>query len=118
MLYDATGFRHIYLCTGFTDLRKGLPGLAALVQGTFGLDPAEEGSIFLFCGRRTDRIKAILYEPGGWVLCYKRLTNGNFQWPRSSTEAMQLTREQYRMLMDGFSVIRKIHITETKPTLY
>ena len=118
MLYDATGLRHIYLRTGFTDLRKGIPGLAALVKGTFGIDPTEEGSIFLFCGRRSDRIKALLYEPGGWLLCYKRLTDGSFQWPRNSDEVLQLTQEQYRMLMEGFSIRKTIRTTGPKPELY
>ena len=73
MLYDAAGFKHVYLCTGYTDLRKGVPGLAAMVQATFGLDPTEEGSIFLFCGRRTDRIKALLYEPLSEDFCYPHI---------------------------------------------
>ena len=53
MLNDASGFQHVYLCTGYTDLRKGIDGLISIVTGTFGLDPTEAGSIFLFCGRRT-----------------------------------------------------------------
>lgn len=118
MFRDATGFKHIYLCTGYTDLRKGLSGLISMVQGSFGLDPTEEGSIFLFCGRRADRIKAVMYEPDGWLLCYKRLTAGSFQWPRSSAEVMNLTQEEYRMLMEGFSIKKKIHIKDVRPTLY
>ena len=118
MLYDATGFKHVYLCTGYTDLRKGVQGLAAVIKGSFGLDPTEEGSIYLFCGKRTDRIKALLYEPDGWLLCYKRLTAGSFQWPRSPEEVMDLTQEQYRMLMQGFSVKKTIHIKDVKPALY
>lgn len=78
MLNDASGFQHVYLCTGYTDLRKGIDGLISIVTGTFGLDPTEAGSIFLFCGRRNDRMKVLLYEGDGWLLCYKRFTDGNF----------------------------------------
>lgn len=69
MLNDASGFTHVYLCTGYTDLRKGIEGLIAIVSATFGLDPTEAGSLFLFCGRRNDRMKALLYEGDGWLLC-------------------------------------------------
>ena len=58
MLNNATGFKHIYIATGYTDLRKSIDGLAMLISTEFKLNPYDEGSIFLFCGKRTDRIKA------------------------------------------------------------
>ena len=75
MLNDASGFKYIYLCTIYTDLRRGIDGLIAVVNTGFKLDPRESGSIFLFCGRIGDRIKALLYEGAGWLLCYKRFTD-------------------------------------------
>ena len=58
MLNDTSCFSHIYLLTGYTDMRKGIDGLIAIVAGAFNLDPTENGSVFLICGKSTDRIKA------------------------------------------------------------
>ena len=48
MLNDLTGVTHIYVACGYTDLRRGIDGLAAMVQHEFQLDPTDVGSIFLF----------------------------------------------------------------------
>lgn len=66
MLNDAKGFKHIYICTGFTDLRAGIDRLASLAYSLTGKNPAEPGTIYLFCGRKNDRFKALLYEGDGW----------------------------------------------------
>ena len=104
MLNDLTGFKHIYIACGYTDLRRGIDGLAATVKHEFQLDPTDEGSIFLFCGRRRDRIKALYWEGNGFLLLYKRLESGIFQWPRKESEAKALTMQQYRWLMEGLSI--------------
>ncbi|MDR0923856.1 MAG: transposase [Hungatella sp.] len=59
MLNDATGFKKIYLATGYTDLRYGMEGLASIIKFNFQLDPYEKNILFLFCGKRTDRIKGL-----------------------------------------------------------
>lgn len=87
-------------------MRNGIDGLITIINGTFGLDPAEEGSIFLFCGRKTDRIKALLFEGDGWLLCYKRLTGtGRFQWPRSRQAGSQDADTEAVPLVDGRAFI-------------
>ena len=118
MLNGAAGFTHVYLCAGYTDLRKGIEGLISVVTGSFGLDPTEPGTIFLFCGRRNDRMKALLYEGDGWLLCYKRFADGRLQWPRSRKEALDLTPQQYRWLMEGLSIEQKKVIPRVRPELY
>ena len=103
MLNDFNGADRVFLATGFTDLRRGIDGLASIVQQQFELD-LFTNTLFLFCGRRRDRIKALYWEGGGFVLLYKRLESGSFQWPRSETEVKALTPQQYRWLMEGLSI--------------
>ena len=79
MLNNATGFKKIYLATGFTDLRRGIEGLTSIVKFQFNLDPYDKDTLFLFCGRRSDRIKALLWEGDGFMLMYKRLNIGAFE---------------------------------------
>ena len=93
----------VYLACGRTDLRLGIDGLAHIVQEQFELDPFSQ-SLFLFCGRRKDRIKGLLWEGSGFLLVYKRLEEGRFQWPQTREEALQLTPQQYRWLMEGLSI--------------
>lgn len=112
MLNNATGFKKIYVATGYTDLRRGIEGLAAIVRFQFELEPYDKDTIFLFCGKRCNRIKALIWEGDGFLLCYKRLETGSFHWPRSANEVREITPQQYRMLMQGLEIIAKHPITE------
>ena len=91
MLRELAETDDVYLVTGYTDLRRGIDGLAGIVQGNLSLDPFSR-SLFLFCGRRRDRIKGLLWEGDGFLLLYKRLDNGSFRRPRTETEAKLLTQ--------------------------
>ena len=76
MFNDARGLKKIYLATGYTDLRRGIDGLASIIRYQFQLDPHDKNTLFLFCGRRSDRIKVLLWEGEGFLLIYKRLMQG------------------------------------------
>lgn len=115
MLNDATCFEHIYIALGYTDLRGGIDRIVAIIKNDFELDPYDKGSIFLFCGRRTDRIKAIVFEEDGIVLLYKRLADGKYHWLRTASEVQEITLQQYRWLMDGLSIEQKKVIKKAKP---
>ncbi len=112
MLNDGSGFKKVYLATGFTDLRRGIDGLAAIIRFQFELDPYDRNTLFLFCGKRSTRIKGLLWEGDGFLLLYKRLDNGAFHWPRTKEAALELTSDQYRMLMQGLEVVAKHPISE------
>lgn len=86
-------------------MRKSIDGLMSIVKDKFELDPFSN-ALFLFCGRRCDRIKALHYEKDGFCLLYKRLDadRGRFQWPRNSNEVRDLTRQELRWLLEGLSI--------------
>ncbi len=112
MLNDAFGFKKVYLAVGTTDLRKGIDGLAAVVKFKFDLDPYDRNTLFLFCGKKPDRIKGLVWEGDGFLLLYKRINIGTFKWPRSENDAVEITKEQYQQLMQGFEVIARRPIVE------
>ena len=104
MLREAEGIKRILVACGRTDLRRGIDGLAAIVRLAYGLDPLEEGTLFLFCGVKKDRLKGLIFEGIGFCLFTLRLSDGRFQWPNTPDEARDITMEQYRRLLDGFTV--------------
>lgn len=105
----------VYLACGFTDLRRQIDGLASMVAGQFQLDPSQN-ALFLFCGRRRDRIKGLLWEGDGFLLLYKRLESGVYQWPRTTQDLISLDRKQYRWLLEGLTISprKKIDISARK----
>lgn len=114
MFNDATGheFKKIFLCVQPVDMRKGIDGLASVILTRFDMDPYDRGVLFLFIGRRKDRLKALEWEGDGWCLLTKRLSCGRFQWPHNEEELKDLTPEQYRSFVTGLSIectIKEIH---------
>ena len=115
MLNDATGFEKVYLATGRTDLRRGIDGLASIIKYNFKLDPFQKNVLFLFCGRQSTKIKGLVWEGDGFLLLYKRLELGAFNWPRTKEEALEITPEQYQYLMQGLEIVARHPIQEVRP---
>lgn len=105
--------KKIYVACGYTDLRRGIDGLAGLVQEQFQLNVFDD-ALFLFCGRRTDRIKGLYWDKNGFLLLYKRLERGSFRWPRTTQEALQITEQQYEWLCNGFELVPRNQPVDTK----
>ena len=109
MLKEKIGISKVFLACGYTDLRFGVDGLANEIQNVFQLNPFDEGTLFLFCGRSSSRIKGLLWEGDGFLLLYKRVESGHFSWPRNSNDLRSMTAEQFHWLMQGFAIDPIIH---------
>lgn len=116
MLIDITkGAEHIYLLCGYTDGRKQIEGLCALVQMQFRLNAYTPTSVFLFCNKRRNTIKALRFEEDGFLLATKRLIDEmKFQWPRRANEVKDITAQQVRWLLEGLTVEQRTAIKPVK----
>jgi len=100
--------KKIYLACGVTDMRKQINGLAAIVEGSFKLDPYDE-TVFVFCNRQRDRVKILTWDYDGYWLHFKRLEKGHFKWPTAGEEAtMTFSDEELAILLGGARVEQKL----------
>lgn len=74
-----------------------------------------QSAVFIFCGKKRDRIKALIWEGDGLTLLYKRLAEGKFQWPRNEEELRPITWQQFRWLMEGLQIEQKKVIRPVDP---
>lgn len=96
----------VYLCREAVDFRKGINGLAALVEEFLELDPFSE-QLFVFCNRARNRVRILYWERNGFCLWQKRLEKHRFHWPRRAPGAVvTLTGQQLNWLLDGLDVMR------------
>jgi len=92
----------ILLATRPVDFRKGMDGLAALVQQVLRADPFA-GEVFIFRPRRGDRVKILVYDGTGLCLYSKRLEAGRFCWPPPAEGMVRLTGAQLATLLEGLA---------------
>ena len=83
MLENVAKITRVVLACGTVDLRKGIDGLSMIIGDKYKQNPFEKGTLFLFCGRRSDRIKGLLWMGDGFLLLYKRIEAGSLSWPRN-----------------------------------
>jgi len=103
MFLDYTKVERILVICDVVDMRKGIDGLAAIVQQEYDLNVYED-VLFLFCGKRRDRFKMLYYDKDGFLLLSKRLDQGKIIWPRNKNEVRCLSHQQIRWLLEGLSI--------------
>lgn len=90
----------VWLAAGVTDMRRGFDGLASIVQAKLAEDPFS-GHVFVFRGRKGDRLKVLWWSGDGMCLLAKRLERGHFVWPNAESGTVHLTPAQLSMLLEG-----------------
>ena len=103
MLVNFTMVQNIFIVCSHTDMRCGNEGLTNVLTDKYDLDLFND-AIFLFCGRKKDRYKALYWDRDGFMLLYKRIENGNLQWPKDQDEVKKLTSQELRWLLEGLSI--------------
>jgi transposase len=94
------GGARIWLAAGITDMRRGMDGLASLVQEALETNPFS-GHVFVFRGKRGDLIKILWWSGDGMNLYAKRLEKGRFIWPQAESGSVHLSAAQLSMLLEG-----------------
>ena len=99
---------HIYIALGATDFRKQQNGLVALVSLKFKLDPYSGKSVFLFCNKRHNSLRALRWDRNGFILVTKFLSDDmKFQWPKNQGEIRDITKRQMEWLLEGLQIDQK-----------
>jgi transposase len=93
----------IFVATGITDMRLGFDGLYALVVGQLRQDP-QSGHLFLFANKRRDRMKIIFFDGNSLWVCSRRMEQGRLHWPVSEDGRVQLSREEFALLLGGIDL--------------
>lgn len=96
----------IYLASQPVDMRKGFDGLSAIVVDAWKKDPLS-GHLFVFVGKRRDRVKILYWDRNGLVIHYKRLERGRFQMPRTTGQRVSLLPAELAMLLGGIDLNAK-----------
>lgn len=98
----------IYFATGLVDMRNGIDGLRAVVEQVLRKNP-QDGHLFVFIGRRRDKLKILFWDKNGFVLYFKRLERGRFQLPVADEKRTRVEMEaaQLGMLLDGIDLNAK-----------
>ena len=105
MMRPSNKLPEVYLCREAVDFRKGINGLAVLVEDSLSLDPFSE-ILFVFCNRRRNRLKILGVDSSGVWVYAKRLDKGTFGWPESSKSTVELSYEELVMIIGGLDATR------------
>lgn len=100
-MFSLDAHTRVYLAAEPLDFRKQIDGLALAVQETLELDPFS-AHLFVFTNRTHDKLKLLYWHHNGYVLLYKRLEKGRFQWPANGDDShLCVSTRELHWLLEG-----------------
>lgn len=90
----------VFVCLVAVDMRRSFDGLAALAEQAVGENPLS-GHLFVFRGRRGDRVKILWWDRDGYALWYKRLESGVFRLPSGDSSSLEITASDLSLILEG-----------------
>jgi transposase len=93
----------VYVCAQPADMRRSFDGLAAMARDVVRQDPLS-GHLFVFCNRKTDRVKVLWWDRSGLCLWYKRLERGLFRFPRHNATTYELEAAELTLILEGIEL--------------
>lgn len=93
----------IFIATQPTDMRRSFDTLAELTRQVLKQDPLS-GHLFVFRGRRKDRVKVLFWDRSGFILWYKRLEKGTFRFPESTAGSVEIEAAELALILEGIDL--------------
>ena len=86
-------------------MRKGFDGLSGVVRNDLGMDPLS-GDVFIFLNRRRTHMKLLVWEDSGFVVYYKRLERGRFEYPNMDgpSRGLVISWRQLMLIIEGIEL--------------
>ena len=103
-MFGLSSSHRYFLYQGHCDMRKGFDGLCGLVNSELGR-VATSGEVFIFLNRTRTHLKILHWEPGGFVLYYKRLESGTFPLPQKIISS-NISWTDLVLMIEGIQVLK------------
>lgn len=97
---DSSDGVRIWLATSPLDMRRSFDRLAEYVRTILADDPMS-GHLFVFRNRTHERLKILWWDQNGYVLYYKRLERGRFEFPATGEKSVAISSAQLKRLLGG-----------------
>ncbi len=102
-MFALTESQKFFLYVKPADMRKSFNGLSGLVRTAMHKNPVSN-EIFIFINKKRDMMKLLHWQPGGFVLYFKRLEKGTFEIPKSEGDKVEISYTKLAMIIAGISV--------------